>query len=103
MQIPISDADWRRVKHLFPESETPPSGRPGRPRRNVRDLLDAILWIQQTGEMWHRLPTTFPPTQTCYAKYCTWRRAGLVQLAMDILDISPFTAAGQDQASVCSR
>ncbi|WP_408375287.1 transposase [Paraburkholderia nemoris] len=102
MQIPISDADWTRVKHLFPESEVPPSRNPGRPRRNVRDLLDAILWIHQTGEKWHRLPSTFPPAQTCYAKYCTWRRAGLVQLATGILEVSPFVATGGDGATAGS-
>ncbi|WP_258194865.1 transposase [Paraburkholderia sp. BL18I3N2] len=98
MQIPISDADWARVRHLFPESEIPRSRGPGRPRRNARDLLDAILWIHQTGEKWHRLPSTFPPTQTCYVKYCEWRRAGLVQRAIGILKISPFAATGEDAA-----
>ncbi|MFM0355489.1 transposase [Paraburkholderia nemoris] len=98
MQIPISDADWARVKHLFSESEAPPSRNPGRPRRNIRDLLDAILWIHQTGEKWHRLPSTFPPAQTCYAKYCKWRRAGLVKLAIDILEPSPVAATCEDEA-----
>jgi hypothetical protein len=89
IQIPLSDTDWTRVKHLFPESEIQSSRGPGRPRRNVRDIVDAILWIQLTGEKWHRLPSTFPPTQTCYTKFCVWRRAGIVQVAMGILDISP--------------
>lgn len=52
-------------------------------------ILDAILWIEQAGEKWHRLPSTFPPTQTCYVKYCEWRRAGIVQRVMDTLDFSP--------------
>lgn len=98
MQIPISDADWARVKHLFPEAEVPPSRNPGRPRRNVRDILDAVLWIYQTGNKWHHLPSTFPPPQTCYAKYCTWRRAGVVQLTISILETSPFAATGGDEA-----
>ncbi|MFM0616289.1 transposase [Paraburkholderia nemoris] len=89
IDIPLSDANWARVKHLFPESEAAASRGPGRPRRNARGILDAILWIEQTGEKWHRLPATFPPTQTCYVKYSEWRRAGIVQLAINILNISP--------------
>ncbi|WP_407947557.1 transposase [Paraburkholderia polaris] len=92
IQIPLSDADWLRIKQLIPESEKPASGRPGRPRRNVREILDAILWIHQTGEKWHRLPSTFPPTQTCYVKYCAWRREGIVQLAIGILERTPSVA-----------
>lgn len=88
IEIPLTDADWERVKHLFPESGSFASRRPGRPRRNVRGILDAILWIEQSGEKWHRLPSTFPPTQTCYVKYCEWRRDGIVQLVMDALDFS---------------
>lgn len=96
IEIPLTDADWERVKHLFPESESLTSRKSGRPRRNVRDILDAILWIEQSGEKWHRLPSTFPPVQTCYAKYCAWRRAGIVQLAMGTLKISPPAATGME-------
>ncbi|WP_218133027.1 transposase [Paraburkholderia phenazinium] len=69
------------VEHLFRES---PSAR-GRPRRAARDILNAILWIQQTGEKWHRLPASFPPQQTCYAKYIAWRRSGELQRAVELL------------------
>jgi transposase len=89
IEIPLAEADWERVKHLFPESESLVLRKSGRPRRNVRDILDAILWIQQSGEKWHRLPSTFPPVQTCYVKFCAWRRAGIVQRVMDILKVSP--------------
>ncbi|WP_405051491.1 transposase [Silvimonas sp.] len=103
MEIPISDADWARVKHLFPDSEAPRSRTPGRPRRNVRDLLNAILWIHYTREKWHRLPSTFPPAQTCYAKYCAWRREGVVQLAIDILEVSGFAVKSKDEDSAVSQ
>jgi transposase len=85
IEIPLSDADWDRVKHLFSESASPALRGPGRPRRDARKILDAILWIEQTGDRWHRLPLTFPPAQTCYAKYLAWRRTGIVQGAMQIL------------------
>lgn len=89
VEIPLPEADWERVKHLFPESGSLVLRKSGRPRRNVRDILDAILWVHQSGEKWHRLPATFPPEQTCYAKFCEWRQAGLIQRVMEIFEISP--------------
>ena len=52
LQIPLTDVDWARVQSLFPVVS---SGR-GRPRRSDREILNAILWVQQTKEKWHRLP-----------------------------------------------
>ncbi|NPT55734.1 transposase [Paraburkholderia sp. 5N] len=38
--------------------------------------MDAILWIERTGERWMYLPAHFPPQQTCYARYLQWKRNG---------------------------
>ena len=84
----MSDADWIRVKPLFDTPE-PVTAR-GRPRRDARQILDAILWVHQSGEKWHRLPAHFPPQQTCYAKYIAWRRAGILHRVATVLDIKPF-------------
>jgi transposase len=83
IELPLSDQDWMRVEHLFREPKSPR----GRPRRAAREILDAILWIQMTGEKWHRLPATFPPQQTCYARYIAWRRDDSLQRAMELLGI----------------
>ncbi|MFM0732730.1 transposase [Paraburkholderia sediminicola] len=88
IEIPLTDADWERVKHLFSDSGARTSRGPGRPRRDVRGIVDAILWIEQTEEKWHRLPSIFPPAQTCYPRYTAWRKLGIIQLAVDILTIS---------------
>ncbi|MFL9991860.1 transposase [Paraburkholderia sediminicola] len=81
--ILLSDADWARVEHLFPG----PTRGPGRPRRDCRGILNAILWVQQNGEKWHRLPSIFPAQQTCYVKYLAWRRAGLLQRVAELIDV----------------
>jgi transposase len=84
LQIPLSDADWARVKELFPEP--PPSAR-GRPRRSDRDILNAILWLQQRNEKWHRLPATFPPQQTCYLRYIIWKKMGILNRVNALLSL----------------
>nr|WKF59494.1 hypothetical protein HUO10_004005 [Paraburkholderia busanensis] len=81
LQIPLSDADWARVQSLFPES----SSVRGRPRRSDREILNAILWLQQTKEKWHRLPATFPPQQTCYLRYTAWKKSGVLDQVNELL------------------
>ncbi len=83
--IPLSDADWKRVQHLFVTPE--PASARGRPRRDVREIVNAVLWVQQSGEKWHRLPSIFPPQQTCYAKYIVWRRAGLLERMAELISM----------------
>lgn len=81
IQIPLTDADWDRVQSLFPAMQ---SAR-GRPRRSDRDILNAILWVQQNKEKWHRLPATFPPQQTCYLRYIAWKKVGVLDQVNDLL------------------
>ncbi|WP_341316818.1 transposase [Paraburkholderia sp. IMGN_8] len=81
IQIPLTDADWDRVQSLFPAL----SSARGRPRRSDRDILNAILWVQQNKEKWHRLPATFPPQQTCYLRYIAWRKIGVLDQVNDLL------------------
>jgi transposase len=49
-------------------------------------IFNAILWVQQSGEKWHRLPATFPPAQTCYVKLLEWRRTGHLQKNAEVID-----------------
>jgi len=92
--LPFPDSAWSRVEHLFPDS----SASRGRPRRNDRGILHAILWVQQTGEKWHRLPGTFPPEQTCYQRCTTWRKLGIRAHVTELLE-----AVEQDEAPALSE
>lgn len=79
-QIPLSDEDWAKVEHLFPSAVKTGVGRP---RRDPRDILNAIFWVTQTGAKWHHLPSHYPPAQSCYIKWLEWRRAGLMSKVME--------------------
>lgn len=72
----LTDFEWTRVEHLFDESRQRKGA--GRPAANPRAILDAIRWIQQNGERWIYLPSTFPPQQTCYMKFLQWRKDGRI-------------------------
>src|SRR6516225_12160016 len=53
----LTDAEWALI-----EPHMPPAKRLGRPRETeLRDVLDAILYIARTGCQWRMLPKEFPP------------------------------------------
>jgi hypothetical protein len=44
----LSDDQWERIPEHFPE-ENNPEGRPGRKPITTRQVLEAALWILNTG------------------------------------------------------
>jgi transposase len=89
----LSDDEWNVLSHLFPSPATKSTGRP---TADARAVLDAILWIERTGERWIYLPTHFPPQQTCYAKYLQWKRSGLLDQVRALLGNPRHTVADAD-------
>ena len=52
-------------------------GRRGRPRIwPLRRVIEAILYLDRTGCAWRYLPADFPPWQTVYGYFATWRDDG---------------------------
>lgn len=68
----LTDAEWEIVKPLLP-----PAKRGGRPRTaNMREVLNAIIYVLKTGCQWEQLPHDFPPKGTVYHYFNTWRKNG---------------------------
>jgi transposase len=51
----LSDAHWERIREHFPEEDIP-AGRVGRKPIPSRRVLEAVLWILNTGAQRHMLP-----------------------------------------------
>jgi len=70
----LTDAEWQVIApHLPPERP----GRRGRPRIwPLRRIIEAILYLDRTGCAWRYLPGDFPPWQTVYSYFATWRDDG---------------------------
>jgi transposase len=50
----------------------------GRPRRTeLREVLNALLYIASTGCQWRMLPKDFPPYSTVQGYFYDWRASGL--------------------------
>ena len=66
----VTDREWELIgPHL-------PAARPGgRPRSTfLRQVINAIFYLLQTGCQWRMLPRDFPPRSTVYGSSC---RSGL--------------------------
>src|SRR5262245_30099767 len=53
--IRLTDEQWEHIRDHFPE-ENIADGRPGRKPTPTRCVLEAVLWILNTGAQWHMLP-----------------------------------------------
>lgn len=67
----LSDVQWERIREHFPE-ENVPDGRPGRKPVPARQVLDAVLWILNTGAQWHMLPQCYPNYKTVHRRFQQW-------------------------------
>lgn len=93
-----NDAEWRVLKPLLP-----PPRHVGRPRAvDLREVMNAILYILTTGCQWRALPKDFPPRSTVQYYFYDWRdrriwrriRLMLVQRARQMLGRNPVPSAG---------
>ena len=72
----LSDSEWERLKPYFEKEE---SQKRGRPRRNARELLNAILWITHSGAAWRDLPERYGAWQTAYKRFVQWLESRLLE------------------------
>jgi transposase len=68
----LTDKQWAMIEPHLPDE---PGG--GRPRKtDMRDVVDAILYLLRTGCQWRYLPGDLPPKSTVWRYFDAWRRDG---------------------------
>lgn len=80
----LTDQQWAVVESLLPKPEVRDDGR-GRPWRDPRDVLNGILWIHRTGAPWADMPSRYPPYATCFRRFQTWVKDGVLQKVLQAL------------------
>jgi putative transposase len=64
----VTDAEWRIVEPLIS-----PAKEGGRPRStDMREVINAISYVNRTGCQWRALPHDFPPWSTVWNYFRTW-------------------------------
>ena len=68
----LTDAQWRLIEPSIP---SPKPG--GRPRSvDLREIVNAVLYLSRTGCSWRQLPHDFPPWGTVHFYYRCFRLDG---------------------------
>jgi putative transposase len=88
----LSDEEWWILKPIIPEAK--PGGRPR--AHETRELLDAIFYAVRGGCAWRLLPHEFPPWQTIYHYFRTWRLDGTWERINGVLRERVRTMAGRE-------
>jgi putative transposase len=71
----MSDEEWKIIESKLPA----PKGF-GRPREvDLREIINAIFYVQRTGCQWEMFPHDFPLHQTVYKYFHKWQRKGIWQ------------------------
>ena len=87
-----TDAQWALVEPWIP----PP--RPGgRPRKaDLREVVNAIFYLNREGCSWRALPHDFPPWKTVYNYFDAWKRDGTWDQILTVLRWQVRSAAGRN-------
>ncbi|MDO0934147.1 IS5 family transposase [Streptomyces sp. DG2A-72] len=88
----LSDARWALIEPTLTawrkaRLDRRPTGQPA--KVDLRDVFNAILYVNRTGISWKFLPHDFPNHGTVYAYYAAWRDEGiLAQLNCDLTGLA---------------
>lgn len=95
----ISDEAWGLVADMFPADS-----RLGRPRlHDLRDIVDAILYVVDNGNKWRSLPNDFPPWSTVYHYFRTWSISGLWEdVSLVLTSLTRLIAGREESPSLAS-
>lgn len=77
----LSNARWELIEPVLSAWRFERRGRAldfGRPpRHDLREIMNAILYVDRTGCQWAYLPHDFPPHQSVYGYFAHWQKDGV--------------------------
>jgi putative transposase len=87
----VTDQQWEIIEPLIPVNTT------GRPREvDMREVLNAIFYLNRAGCQWDMLPHDLPAKSTVYDHFAQWKTDGTWQKILDCLRQQIRVAQGRD-------
>ena len=88
----LTDAQWAILAPLIP-----PAKPGGHPRTvDMREIVNAILYVLRSGCDWRMMPHDLPPHGTAYGYFRDWRRTGAWETMHTTLRERVRVTAGQE-------
>jgi len=89
----VTDEQWALLEPLLPAAK--PGGRPR--SVDLREVVNAMLYLLRGGCAWRLLPHEFPPWGTVWTYFRRWRDDGTLDRLHDELRARVREAAGRDR------
>jgi putative transposase len=87
----LTDEQWAIIERQIPVNQV------GRPRKvDMREVVNAIFYLNRSGCQWDMLPHDLLPKSTVYDHFARWRDDGTWQRIMDALRQEVRVAGGHD-------
>src|SRR5215467_758082 len=67
----LNDTQWAQLEPLLPKPRRGPQP------RDLRRLVNAVLWLDKTGAPWRDLHERYGPWRTVASQYYRWLHAGV--------------------------
>ena len=92
----LTDGQWELIADIFP-----PPANTGRPQRDRRTIVNAILWILRAGAPWRDLPEEFGPWETVYGCFDRWNADGTLDTILQRLRAAQVDIGAIDEELWC--
>lgn len=90
----LTDEQWAILEPLIPPAR---QNRGGRPRDvNMREIVNAIFYVNRSGCQWDMLPHDLPPKSTVYEYFSEWREDGTLTNILTTLREQIRVTAGRE-------
>ena len=80
----LTDQEWEQVVSLLPPEKT---GKPGRPSKDNRTMLNGMVWIARSGAPWRDLPERYGPWNSVYSRFRKWIDDGILDNIFRVLSL----------------
>jgi transposase len=71
----MSDAFWRHIQPLLPKYKRSLHG--GRPRVDLRQVMNGIFYVLRTGCQWKAVPSCYSSGSTVHRYFQEWTQRGV--------------------------
>ena len=79
----VDDALWKLIGPVLRSNKV--RKKPGRPRRDDREIFNGLIWLARTGSQWAALPREFGPKSTVHERFTEWVTDGKLKRVWEIL------------------
>jgi transposase len=94
----LSDARWALIEPLLSAWRAQRVGLGiAQIQHDLREIVNAILYVNRTGIAWEYLPHDFPPYKTVYDYQAKWEKDGVIEAIHDALRGQVRRAAGREE------